>query len=105
TPAPPPRTCAHDGGGQSCGVIQDESFRLAGGAHVVADPAASDGAAATMDADGTAWGIQIPLERLIPGPGKWKLYVRARVANESLKPGSGVLQVGVYPGKHRTVHL
>lgn len=105
TPAPPPRGCSHEGGGTRCGVVQADSFKLAGSAHMVADPAASDGAAAAMTATDTSWGIQIPLERLIPGPGKWKLHARARAAGESVKPGQGVLQVGVYPGEHRTVHL
>lgn len=105
TMAPPPQICAQVSGDRHCNTVQDLAFALAGSAHLVADPGASDGAAATMKGTDMTWGIQIPLERLIPGPGSWKLYVQARVDPGNAKPDAGALQVGVYPGQHQTTRL
>lgn len=86
-----------------CRVLQDLSFDLAG-ADLVAEPAASDGAAATMPGESRAWGIQVPLDRLLPDTGRWRIHLEARAA--AAAPGAGTaLHAGVYPGRQRTAGL
>jgi hypothetical protein len=84
----------------SCRRAQDLAFDLAGGARIVADTAASDGAAARQDGDRRAWGIQLPLDRLLPAQGDWRVYLQVRV--EGGDEGT-LLKSGVYPGRHRSV--
>lgn len=87
----------------ACRIAQDTSFDLAGGASLAADPAASDGAAATMAGDSRAWGIQLPLGRLLPEDGNWQLYLEVRAESASGDAEKPALYTGVYPGEKRTV--
>lgn len=86
----------------ACRVVEDDALILSGGgAHLTADPAAADGGAAAMPGATTAWGIQLPLQEILPQAGQWRLYVIARAV-----PADGseacALQVGVYPGTNHT---
>lgn len=86
---------------EDCRSAQELSFDLAGGARIVSDPAASDGAAVTMRGSTRVWGIQLPLGRLLPDEGQWRVYVAARVVADDT--AGSELRAGVYPGKSRSV--
>ena len=58
--------------------FQDLSFNRYGDTRIVADQIASDGAAARMSAQTSAWNIQFKLDRL-PKDGDWWLYVSLRI--------------------------
>ena len=81
---------------QDCVDFQDLAFELSG-ATIVGDPQASDHSAARLPGDTDAWGIQLPLDQLLPEDGDWILYARFRV-----DPGVGAsdeavaLNLGVY---------
>ncbi len=72
-----PRPCAGVADGD-CIDLQDLSFTLAD-ARLVGDETASDHGAARLPGDTPIWGIQIPLQRLLPESGEWILYARLRV--------------------------
>lgn len=104
TGSQPPALCA-DRPDDACRVVKDLGLHLVGGgARLVADPAAADGAAAMMPGDAHAWGIQLPLGQLLPKQGQWHIYVRARAEIEGGKEKAvPAFQVGVYPGTQHTV--
>lgn len=86
-----------------CRVIEDDALHLAGGgARLVADAVAGDGGAVTMPGDTETWGIQLPLQKLLPKHGRWHIYVRAR-AEPATGSGKIALLIGVYPGDHERV--
>ncbi|MCO6441832.1 MAG: DUF4838 domain-containing protein [Nitrococcus mobilis] len=84
-----------------CRSAQELALDLAGGAQVVPDRAASDGAAVTMSGHKRVWGIQLPLDRLLPDSGQWRVYIAARVAADA--SAGTVLRAGIYPGRRRSV--
>ncbi|HET8701397.1 MAG TPA: DUF4838 domain-containing protein, partial [Nitrococcus sp.] len=99
--APPPAVC-RGLPAKDCRSVQELSLDLAGDARIIADQAASDGAAVTMSGGSGVWGIQLPLDRLLPDGGRWQIYVAARVAAASTT--GALLQVGVYPGMRHSVY-
>jgi len=84
---------------EACRSVQDSGFDLAGGAALVEDDAASDRAAARQAGGRRAWGIQLPLSRILPPDGHWQLYLSVRVAQAS---GGALFNAGVYPGPKRS---
>ncbi|MDN5849781.1 MAG: DUF4838 domain-containing protein [Nitrococcus sp.] len=88
-----------------CIVVQEISFRLAGDARIVADASASDGAAARMAGDSPVWGIQLPLEQLLPKTGKWTVWITARAIGAQGKDDAPAMRLGIYPGVKRQVRL
>ena len=86
---------------EACRSAQELSLDLAGGAQIVADASAGDGAAVTMEGHKRAWGIQLPLDRLLPDEGRWQVYVAARATADD--SAGTVLRAGIYPGKRRGV--
>lgn len=98
--APPPAVCQGKPA-KDCRSVQELAFDLAGGARIVPDQSASDGAAVTMSGRKRVWGIQLPLDRLLPNDGHWRVYIAARVAGNG--GAHKLLQAGVYPGKRRNV--
>jgi hypothetical protein len=99
--APPEPTVCQGRRAVDCVSVQDLSFDLAGGATVVEDAAASDQAAARQEGDRRAWGIQLPLFRLLPGEGGWRIYVQLRAAGPDTD--KVLLHAGVYPGRQRAI--
>ena len=85
----------------ACRSAQELSLDLAGGARIVPDASAGDGAAVTMEGHRRAWGIQLPLDRLLPDEGRWQVYVAARATADD--SAGTVLRAGVYPGRRRGV--
>lgn len=57
--------------------IQDLSFNLYGNARLVADAAASDGAAVSLSMNDAAWNIQLKPDKL-PKTGNWWIYAAIR---------------------------
>ncbi len=98
--AQPPAMCQNTPV-NDCRSVQELTLDLAGGAQMVPDPAASDGAAVTMKGHKRVWGIQLPLDRLLPDSGRWRVYIAARVAADS--HAHVLLRTGIYPGKRRSV--
>lgn len=101
----PPQRCMHKP--SDCRVIEEFGLHLAGGAHVVPDSRASDGAAVRMPGTSRVWGIQLPLSELLPPTGSWSIVASVRVSRGRVggddDPAAVVL--GVNPGPYRTVHL
>ncbi len=98
TPAPLPQRC-READEPACPVAQELSFDLAGGARIVAETGASNGAAARLSGDRSAWGIQLPLERLLPREGEWRIYARVRVPGSDGGYVDHGLNAGIYPGE------
>jgi hypothetical protein len=84
--------------------LQDLSFNRYDGTAIVADSAASDGAAARILSSDQSWAIQIKLDKL-PKAGCWDLYFDTRVdGGEALADGKAV-RVGSYPPMGRFSEL
>ena len=75
--------------------FQDLSFNRYGDTGIIADPIASDGAAARMSAQTSAWNIQFKLDRL-PVDNDWWLYVSLRIEDNE-RTDAPVVRVGSYP--------
>lgn len=75
TPAPPPGATGVPG--KDWFDIQDLSFNRYGAVDIVADPQASDGAAARLPASARGWYLQMKLDKLPPGK-RWRLFVVMR---------------------------
>ncbi|EAR22749.1 DUF4838 domain-containing protein [Nitrococcus mobilis] len=99
--APQPPAVCQNTPADDCRSVQELTLDLAGGARMVPDQAASDGAAVTMKGDKRVWGIQLPLDRLLPDSGRWRVYIAARVAADG--HARVLLRTGIYPGKRRSV--
>lgn len=76
--------------------IQDLAFMRFDTAGVVADPAASDGAAIRMIGKSSTWAMQLPIER-VPKDGEWDLYAAVRVEAEPGYEGEDGVRVGSSP--------
>ncbi len=101
--APPPPECR--GLPDSHWVqAQDISFRLAD-ATIVADPKASDGGAARMPGNTSVWGIQYPLQMLLPEEGQWDIYAEVRIDPGRGKPDDTAMLLGIDPGPHIQLRL
>ena len=83
-----------------CRSVQDLSLDLAGDAGFVADRAASDGAAVRENGASDAWAVQLPLDRLLPDSGEWRLYAAVRAEGDD---DGKALRAGVYPGRRVSV--
>jgi hypothetical protein len=90
---------------EDCVELQDYAFRLAGDASLVADEGASDGVAAQMTGKSQVWGIQVPLDWLLPKEGKWQIFIDTRVDASDWPANKPVLNAGIYPGKKKPVRL
>jgi len=77
--------------------IQDLNLNIYSSARIVADAAASDGAAIRMPGDSSVWAVQLKFDKL-PREGKWDLFVDVRVAGAA---GGGSVRVGSYPPMDR----
>jgi hypothetical protein len=94
-PAAPPRQVAglpdadwHD--------FQDLSLNLYGSARIVADPAASDGAAVRMNGNSSVWAVQFKFDKL-PHEGKWDLFASVRVSAADVSNDAAGVRVGSSP--------
>lgn len=67
---------------------------------IVADPQASDGAAARLDGNSEGWVIQVK-RHLVPEEGQWDIYAEVRVDAEGLADENNVLAVGSAPPMNR----
>jgi hypothetical protein len=76
--------------------IQDLAFMRFDTAWIVADPAASDGAAIRMSGQSGCWAMQLPVER-VPKGGAWDLYAAVRVEAEPGHDGESGVLVGSAP--------
>lgn len=75
--------------------IQDLSF-MRFGSSIVADPAASDGAAIRMAGNDSTWSIQLQYQHL-PKGGTWELYAAVRVEAEPGHDDDPVVRIGAAP--------
>ncbi len=71
----PPFVCRHL---DRCIDFQDFGFQLSE-AELISDALASDHGSARMAGNTPAWGIQVPLQLLLPESGAWNLYADIRV--------------------------
>ncbi|PTY03432.1 hypothetical protein DB346_05995 [Verrucomicrobia bacterium LW23] len=76
--------------------IQDLAFCRFGSAWIVADPAASDGAAIRMTGNTSSWNMQLIIER-VPKGGPWDIYAEVRVEAEPGHEGETGVRVGSSP--------
>jgi hypothetical protein len=76
--------------------IQDLAFMRFDTAAIVADPAASDGAAIRMIGKSSTWAMQLPIER-VPKDGEWDLYAAVRVEVEPGHDDEPAVRVGSSP--------
>lgn len=96
-PAPRPGPCSSVPA-QDCRVRQELAFDLADDARLAPNEQASNGAAAVMPGHSSAWGIQLPLDRLLPTEGSWRVYVRIGASTDALPANEPAMQLGIYPG-------
>ncbi len=97
-----PRPCAGVAAAD-CVDLQDLGFTLAD-ALLVGDEGASDHGAARLPGDTPVWGIQIPLQRLLPESGEWILYARLRVApGPDASDEAIAMHLGIYSPQDGTV--
>ncbi|WP_414718690.1 DUF4838 domain-containing protein [Trinickia sp.] len=75
---------------------QDLGLNLYGSARIVADSAASDGAAVRMDGNSSVWAVQFKFDQL-PHDGTWDLFVSLRVDGERRSGDGAFVRVGAYP--------
>ncbi|WP_144107713.1 DUF4838 domain-containing protein [Paraburkholderia sp. BCC1886] len=76
--------------------FQDLDLTVFGGAHIVADSLASDGAAVQMKGDSSVWALQFKFDKLPPGK-SWDLYVALRVRQGKTALRRGGVRVGSFP--------
>lgn len=98
TPATPPPAVTT--AGRDWRDYQDLSFNRYGATSIVADPKASDGAAARIPPGKKGWLIQYKFDRL-PADGKWDLYVALRPKNDDAVGDATYANVGSYPPMNR----
>lgn len=82
-------------------IYQDLSLNRYGAARIVADAAASDGAAVRMKGKSSAWTIQFKLDKL-PPTGRWDVYAAVRVDAPDAADGAVGLRVGSAPPMSRS---
>lgn len=91
----PPSDCEH----KQCVVLEDAHLHLAGPARIVSDSQAADGGAAMQPGDSNIWGIQLPLDQLLPSDGRWRIYLRLRTdSQDDAAKKDAAIAIGVYPG-------
>ncbi len=78
---------------------QDLAFQLCD-ATIVPDPKASDGAAARLPGDTDVWGIQYPLQMLLPEEGEWEIYAAVRIDRGEGQADDLAMLLGISPGPH-----
>ena len=76
--------------------FQDLSFNRYESARIVADPAASDGAAVRMNGNSSTWALQFKLDKL-PREGEWDLYMSVRVEAAGAQDKDVGVRVGFAP--------
>lgn len=91
----PPSECAR----KQCVVVEDAHLHLAGPARVVSDARATDGGSAMQPGDSNTWGVQLPLDQLLPSDGRWRIHLRLRAdpVDDATKEDAAIA-MGVYPG-------
>ncbi|WP_434114438.1 DUF4838 domain-containing protein [Paraburkholderia caffeinilytica] len=80
--------------------FQDLNLNVYGDAHIVADSAASDGAAVQMKGSSSIWAVQFKFDKL-PRTGSWDLYATLRVRSSSNAQHRGDVLVGSFPPMDR----
>jgi hypothetical protein len=76
--------------------FQDVDLNLYGGAHIVADASASDGAAVLIKGNSFNWAVQFKFDNL-PRTAAWDLYVVLRVHASGKTDHPGGVRVGSFP--------
>lgn len=101
--APLPAPCA-DQATENCVQVQERSFRLAGQASFVTDQPASDGVAVRMKGNSQVWGVQVPLDWILPEEGTWRVWIDVRIQKKDWWTDTPAFSAGIYPGVKKVVN-